>query len=125
VSRGGLHQVCSRRRAELQGAQGRQAVPPRGLLQVCSRRHGPLQGMEAAGGQQAGCLTAAQGGTPHCIAHGVGKRQHEGCPKAAAGGGTQNCQAHGGGKRCQQEGCSKPVARSPGSVYCRLCPPSA
>jgi hypothetical protein len=34
---------------------------------------------------------------------------------------TQHCQAHGGGKRCQQEGCSKPVARGPGSVYCTLC----
>jgi hypothetical protein len=32
-----------------------------------------------------------------------------------------NCQAHGGGRRCQKEGCSKHVAKAPGSVYCRLC----
>jgi hypothetical protein len=34
---------------------------------------------------------------------------------------TLHCQAHGGGRRCQQEGCTKPVARAPGSVYCTLC----
>jgi hypothetical protein len=32
---------------------------------------------------------AADGGTPHCVAHGGGKRcQHEGCTKAAQSGGT-------------------------------------
>jgi hypothetical protein len=75
--------------------------------------------------QHEGCSKAAEGGTLHCSAHGGGRRcQHVGCPKAAKGGGTPHCQAHGGGKRCQQEGCSKAVAHAPGSVYCRLCPPS-
>jgi hypothetical protein len=68
---------------------------------------------------------AIGGGTPHCVTHGGGRRcQHKGCPKAAQGGGTPHCWAHGGGKRCQHEGCTKTVVQAPGSVYCRLCPPS-
>jgi hypothetical protein len=75
--------------------------------------------------QHAGCLKGADGGTQHCVSRGGGRRcQHVGCPKAAASGGTPHSRAHGGGKRCQQEGCSKPVVQAPGSVYCRLCPPS-
>jgi hypothetical protein len=34
---------------------------------------------------------------------------------------TPHCQAHRGGKRCQHAGCTKKVARAPGSVYCTLC----
>jgi hypothetical protein len=57
--------------------------------------------------QQAGCLTAAQGGKQHCHAHGGGRRcQEEGCTKSARGD-TQSCIAHGGGRRCQEEGCLK------------------
>ena len=69
-----------------------------------------------------GCTKRAEsGGTPHCKAHGGGRRcQEEGCTKSARGS-TQRCKAHGGGKRCRQDGCSKPVAQAPGSVYCRLC----
>ena len=69
-----------------------------------------------------GCSKWAQsGGTPHCKAHGGGKRcQHEGCCKSAIGD-TEHCKAHGGGRRCQQDGCTKPVAHAPGSVYCTLC----
>jgi hypothetical protein len=39
----------------------------------------------------------------------MGRRQCEleGCTKAAASGGTPHCVAHGGGKRCLHEGCSK------------------
>jgi hypothetical protein len=71
-------------------------------------------------------LKSARGDTGHCIAYGGGRRcQHKGGPKAAQSGGTQHCIAHGGGRRCQQEGCSKPAVRAPGSVNCRLCPPSA
>jgi hypothetical protein len=36
-------------------------------------------------------------------------------------GGTLHCIAHGGGRRCQQQGCSKAVARAPGSTLCTLC----
>jgi Rieske Fe-S protein len=70
-----------------------QAVPAAGLHQGCSRRHGPL------------------------VFAWRGRCQHAGCPKAAATGGTPHCIAHGGGKRCQQEGCFKAVAKAPGSVY--------
>jgi hypothetical protein len=60
--------------------------------------------------------------TPHCKAHGGGRRcQHEGCSKGAATGGTPHCIAHGGGRRCEREGCSKSVARAPGSLYCTSC----
>ena len=60
----------------------------------------------------AGCTKqAASGGTPHCKAHGGGKRcQHEGCSKAARPG-TPHCAAHGGGKRCQTEDCIKSALR--------------
>jgi hypothetical protein len=44
-----------------------------------------------------------------------------GCPTAAQAGGTPHCQAHGGGKRCQQAVCAKPVAQAPGSTLCALC----
>ena len=32
----------------------------------------------------------------------------------------QYCIAHGGDRRCQQEGCSKSVAKAPGSTLCTL-----
>jgi hypothetical protein len=65
---------------------------------------------------------AASGGTQYCFPHGGGRRcQTVNCPKAAATGGTPNCKAHGGGRRCQHEGCSKAVARAPGSTLCTLC----
>jgi hypothetical protein len=52
------------------------------------------------------------GGTPHCAAHGGGRRcQHAGCPKSAATGGRFHYKAHGGGMRCQHVGRSK-AARS-------------
>jgi hypothetical protein len=35
--------------------------------------------------------------------------------------GTPHCIAHGGGRRCQHAGCSKAVAKAAGSMYCRLC----
>jgi hypothetical protein len=118
---------------------------------VCDRSHGPGTGLaqrdrlqacprvrrrrraQPARPQHEGCTKSAQdGGTPHCKAHGEGKRchqvgcaksalrrheaciahgggrrcHHEGCCKAAATGGTQN-KAHGGGRRCQHEGCCK------------------
>jgi hypothetical protein len=34
---------------------------------------------------------------------------------------TLHCIAHGGGRRCQHEGCTKSVARAPGSTLCTLC----
>jgi hypothetical protein len=39
----------------------------------------------------------------------MGRRQCEleGCSKLAAGGGTPHCKAHGGGKRCQEADCTK------------------
>jgi hypothetical protein len=66
----------------------------------------------------AGCSKGIQaGGTPHCIAHGGGKRcQHEGCTKSAIGD-TEHCVAHGGGKRCQEEGCIKSAIGDTG--YCK------
>jgi hypothetical protein len=39
-----------------------------------------------------------------------------GCPKAAASGGTPHCKAHGGGRRCQHEGCSNSAV---GAQYCK------
>ena len=40
----GLHQVCSRRHAAVQGARRRQVLPDRGLYQgSCYRRHAPLR----------------------------------------------------------------------------------
>ena len=72
--------------------------------------------------QEEGCLKSARCDTGACAAHGGGRRcQHLGCPKGAASGGTQHCQAHGGGKRCQKQGCSKAVAQAPGSMLCTLC----
>jgi hypothetical protein len=61
----------------------------------------------------AGCSKASvSGGTPHCKAHGGGKRcQEEGCTKSAQGD-TGHCVSHGGGKRCQEEGCFKAAAGS-------------
>jgi hypothetical protein len=58
--------------------------------------------------QHEACIkSAVSGGTPHCKAHGGGKRcQHEGCDKSAQGS-TQHCSAHGGGRRCKHDGCSK------------------
>ena len=47
--------------------------------------------------------------------------EQEGCTNQARSGGTPHCIAHGGGRRCQQEGCSKAVARAPGSTLCTLC----
>jgi hypothetical protein len=50
---------------------------------------------------------AAGGGTPHCKAHGGGKRcQEADCTKGAEGD-TGHCSAHGGGKRCQEADCTK------------------
>jgi hypothetical protein len=47
------------------------------------------------------------GGTPHCKAHGGGKRcQTADCTKSAQPG-TPHCVAHGGGKRCQTADCIK------------------
>jgi hypothetical protein len=40
----------------------------------------------------------------------------EGCSKAAASGGTPHCTAHGGGKRCQEEDCTKSAQGDTG--YC-------
>jgi hypothetical protein len=39
----------------------------------------------------------------------MGKRECEleGCTKRVQGGGTPHCIAHGGGKRCQEASCSK------------------
>jgi hypothetical protein len=63
-----------------------------------------------------GCTKqAVGGGTPHCSAHGGGKRcQEESCLKSAAPeGGTGYCKAHGGGRRCQHEGCLTSLSISP------------
>ena len=70
-----------------------------------------------------GCpKAAASGGTPHCKAHGGGRRcQHLGCSKPAATGGTPHCKAHGGGKRCELEGCNDTVAKAPDSTRCTYC----
>jgi hypothetical protein len=58
--------------------------------------------------QHEGCTKSARGDTEHCKAHGGGRRcQHDGCLTAAATGGTPICKAHGGGKRCQHAGCTK------------------
>jgi hypothetical protein len=58
--------------------------------------------------QHEGCSKGARGDTEHCKAHGGGRRcQKEGCLKSAEGGGTPHCSAHGGDRRCQHEGCSK------------------
>ena len=55
-------------------------------------------------------IVPVSGGTPHCTAHGGGKRcQEEGCCKSARGD-TGACTAHGGGRRCQHEGCPKAAA---------------
>jgi hypothetical protein len=42
----------------------------------------------------------------------MGRRQCEldGCTKGIAGGGTPHCKAHGGGKRCREESCTKSAA---------------
>ena len=69
--------------------------------------------------QMEGCNKGAvSGGTPHCTAHGGGRRcETEGCDKAAEGGGTRHCGAHGGGRRCETEGCDK-GALSGGTPHC-------
>jgi hypothetical protein len=57
--------------------------------------------------QEEGCPNGAEGDTNFCKAHGGGRRcQHEGCITAAQGG-KQRCVVHGGGRRCQEEGCCK------------------
>jgi hypothetical protein len=63
-------------------------MPDRGLHQVCSRRHAAVQGAHGGGRccQTEGCTkAAATGGTLHCVAHGGGRRcQQEGCTKSVA-----------------------------------------
>jgi hypothetical protein len=51
----------------------------------------------------------------------MGRRQCEleGCTKQAVGGGTPHCKAHGGGKRCQEESCTKSAAPEGGTGYCK------
>jgi hypothetical protein len=141
----GLHQVGSRRHRALRGARRRHVLPAGRLLQVRSsgRYTSLVMNLQSSilmaqmtrstsphcvahgGGkrcQHEGCTKSALGDTEHCAAHGGGRRcQHLGCPKAAATGGTRHCVAHGGGRRCQKEGCCKAVFYAPGSVYCRLC----
>jgi hypothetical protein len=57
--------------------------------------------------QTVDCFKASRGDTGHCSAHGGGRRcQEEGCLKGAEGG-TLHCKAHGGGRRCQTVDCSK------------------
>jgi hypothetical protein len=67
------------------------------------------------------CTKSAIGDTGYCIGHGGGRRcQLEGCTKAAAGGGTPHCMAHGGGKHCQKELCFQLVYGAE-NVYCKPC----
>jgi hypothetical protein len=47
--------------------------------------------------------------------------QHPDCSKGATGGGTPHCVAHGGGRRCKHAGCTKAVAKGIGSVFCTPC----
>jgi hypothetical protein len=63
--------------------------------------------------QHEGCTKSSRGDTEHCVLHGGGRRcQKKGCPKAAATGGTPHCTVHGGGRRCQHEGYFKSVAKA-------------
>jgi hypothetical protein len=68
---------------------------------VCDRSHGPGTGLAQRDRLQA-CPRVrrrrrAQPARP----------QHEGCTKSAQDGGTPHCKAHGEGKRCHQVGCAK------------------
>ena len=40
--------------------------------------------------------------------------EREGCTKQAVSGGTPHCVAHGGGKRCKEEDCTKSAAGGTG-----------
>jgi hypothetical protein len=77
---------------------------------VCDRSHGPGTGLAQRDRLQA-CPRVrrrrrAQPARP----------QHEGCTKSAQDGGTPHCKAHGEGKRCHQVGCAK-SALATRSVY--------
>eukprot|EP00640_Fibrocapsa_japonica_P001962 CAMPEP_0113936192 /NCGR_PEP_ID=MMETSP1339-20121228/3158_1 /TAXON_ID=94617 /ORGANISM="Fibrocapsa japonica" /LENGTH=534 /DNA_ID=CAMNT_0000938577 /DNA_START=15 /DNA_END=1619 /DNA_ORIENTATION=- /assembly_acc=CAM_ASM_000762 len=53
-----------------------------------------------------GCEKYAQGGTPHCMRHGGGRRcKYPKCEKMARN--HHFCSAHGGGIRCVVEGCNR------------------
>ncbi|GMH70226.1 hypothetical protein TrST_g12425 [Triparma strigata] len=46
-----------------------------------------------------------EGSLRFCAVHGCeGFSQHEGCLKSADSGGTPHCLAHGGGRRCKEQG---------------------
>jgi hypothetical protein len=111
----GCLQIRPRRYTALYRARRRQAVPALGLPQVGSnRRHTELQG---AWRRQA---------VPARGLHQVRSRRYGALRLAWRGQalparGLPHCILHGGGKRCKQEGCSKPVAPGPGSVYCKQC----
>jgi hypothetical protein len=102
------------------GTQGKRQCEKQG----CSKRmaSGGTPHCIAHGGgrrcQEAGCTEVAQGDTGACVAHGGGRRcQEAGCLKAAASGGTPHCEAQGGGKRCQELGCTK-ATRAGGTPFC-------
>jgi hypothetical protein len=100
VRGGGLFEVGYRQHEVLQGAWRGKAMPARGLHQRGSSRRYATLVMNL----QFSILMAQ---TPHCIAHGGGRRcQHEGFSKYALGD-TEHCRVHGGGRRCQHEGCVK------------------
>jgi hypothetical protein len=59
---------------------------------------------------------AQSGGTPHCVAHGGGKRcQEEDCTKSAVAGGTKHCVAHGGGT-AKRRAAPSPLEATRGSL---------
>jgi len=109
-----------------------------------SKRVGAMPRKQPKLCEREGCTKGARpGGTPHCKAHGGGRRckdedctksafdrtgfcrghgggrrcQHVGCLKAASSGGTPHCKAHGGGKRCKEEDCTKSAIDDTG--FCR------
>jgi hypothetical protein len=100
----------ARRTAGVNGANTRTAS----LLLEATR--GTVRRMAEANGASTGCTKSAQGGgTPHCKAHGGGKRcQHEGCPKSAVTGGTPHCIAHARGQTVPRRGLHQGRARRDG-----------
>ena len=68
--------------------------------------------------QTVDCSKSAQGDTGHCKGHGGGRRcQTVDCLKSARGD-TGHCIGHGGGRRCQHEGCSKAAVQD-GTDHCK------
>ncbi|GMI06121.1 hypothetical protein TrVE_jg2408 [Triparma verrucosa] len=81
--------------------------PPRHITPTLLYPRLALSVMVHVGCFEEGAWRRALGGGQFrfCAVHGCeGFSQHEGCLKSADSGGTPHCLAHGGGKRCKEQG---------------------